>query len=204
MSPSIHHSSSPPHPGVYVDLNELVCLKFHTRGFSFLPRQVEPSSVQSPDATAAALASGRSWLWWTAGAVLLVTAAMMALWRKRRALLAIWKRGHMRRLPSEADLFAELLDACRASDARAAYNGLLRWLDARQRGPDTATIEAFLARHPNTDLRWQVELLQKSSLRPEAHWDGMALADDLCEARRQDLRRSSRAKGVELPDLNPC
>jgi uncharacterized protein (DUF58 family) len=37
--PSIHPSSPPPHPGVYVDLAELVRLKFRTRGFSFLPRQ---------------------------------------------------------------------------------------------------------------------------------------------------------------------
>ena len=37
--PSIHPSIPPPHPGVYVDLTELVRLKFRTRGFSFLPRQ---------------------------------------------------------------------------------------------------------------------------------------------------------------------
>ena len=109
----------------------------------------------------------------------------------------------MRRQPGEANLFAELLDASRASDARAAYNGLLRWLDARQRGPDTATVEAFLARHPNTNLRSQVERLQESILRPEALWDGVALADGLREARRQDLRRRSYAKEADLPDLNP-
>jgi uncharacterized protein (DUF58 family) len=37
--PSIHPINPPSHPGVYADLAELVRLKFHTRGFSFLPRQ---------------------------------------------------------------------------------------------------------------------------------------------------------------------
>jgi uncharacterized protein (DUF58 family) len=35
----MHPSSPPPHPGVYVELTDLVRLKFRTRGFSFLPRQ---------------------------------------------------------------------------------------------------------------------------------------------------------------------
>jgi ATPase family associated with various cellular activities (AAA)/Protein of unknown function DUF58 len=37
--PSIPHSDLPPRPGVYADLTELVRMKFHARGFSFLPRQ---------------------------------------------------------------------------------------------------------------------------------------------------------------------
>jgi hypothetical protein len=165
--------------------------------------KVEPGSRQSQDATSAAAASGRSWSWWTAGTVLLLAAVLATLWGKRRALLAAWERRRGRRQPSEAGLFAALLDACRASDARAAYNGLLRWLDARQRGPDTATIEAFLARHANTDLRRQVEMLQESIVRPEAHWDGVALAVGLRKARRQDLRRRNHAKDAGVPDLNP-
>jgi hypothetical protein len=166
--------------------------------------EVEPGPVQSNDATApAAVAPGRQWLWWTLGIVLLLVAAMAVLWYKQRALLAAWERRHMQRQVSEAGLFAQLLDACRASDARAAYNGLLRWLDARHRGPDAATIEAFLTCHPNTDLRRQVEMLQESVLGREARWDGVALADGLRQARRHDLRRSRHTEEARLPDLNP-
>lgn len=103
----------------------------------------------------------------------------------------------------EAGLFAQLLDACRADDAKAAYNALLRWLDARHHGPDAATIAAFLAHHPDTDLRRQVEMLQESVLGRDTHRDGVALADGLRQARRHDLRRSRHTEEARLPDLNP-
>jgi len=165
--------------------------------------EVEPGPMQSADTTAPAAASPwEQWLWWIAGAMLLLVVAMAALWHKRRALLA-WERRRTRHLASEPGLFAQLLDACRAGDARAAYNALLRWLDARHRGPDSATIEAFLARHPDADLRRQVELLQASILGQEAHWNGVALADGLRKARRHDLRRRRHAEEARLPDLNP-
>ncbi|MGH8067602.1 MAG: hypothetical protein ACRERE_20695 [Candidatus Entotheonellia bacterium] len=166
--------------------------------------EVEPAPVQSTDTTApSAAAPGRSWLWWTLGAVLLLVAAMVVLWHKRRALLAVWERRHIQRQASEAGLFAQLLDACHANAAKAAYNALLRWLDARHRGPDAATIDAFLAHHPNTDLRRQVEMLQESILGRDTHWDGVALADGLRQARRHDLRRSRHTEEARLPDLNP-
>jgi hypothetical protein len=166
--------------------------------------EVEPGPVQGNDATAPAEeAPGRSWLWWNLGTVLLLAAAMAVLWHRRRALLAAWERRHMQRQESEAGLFAQLLDACHANDAKAAYNALLRWLDARRRGPDTATIEAFLVSHPDTDLQRQVEMLQESVLGREAHWDGVALADGLRKARRYDQRRRSHTEEARLPDLNP-
>jgi hypothetical protein len=165
---------------------------------------VAPGPVQGNGATApAGEVSGRSWLRWTLGPALLITAAMAVLWHRRRVLLAAWERRRVQRQTSEAGLFAQLLDACRANDARAAYNGLLRWLDARHRGPDAATIEAFLARHPNPDLRRQVETLQESVLGREAHWDGVALADGLRQARRHEQRRSRHMGEARLPDLNP-
>jgi hypothetical protein len=166
--------------------------------------EVAPGPVRGNGATGpAGEAPGRSWLWWTLGIVLPLVAVTAVLWHRRRALLAAWGRRRVQRQASEAGLFAQLLDACRASDARAAYNGLLRWLDARHRGPDAATIEAFLARHPNPDLRRQVEMLQESVLGRETHWDGVALADGLRQARRHDQRRSRHTGGARLPDLNP-
>jgi DNA polymerase III delta prime subunit len=166
--------------------------------------EVEPGPVQSTDTTApSAAAPGRWWLWWTLGAMLLLVAAMAGLWHERRALLAAWERRHMQRQAGEAGLFAQLLDACHADDAKAVYNALLRWLDARHRGHEAATIDAFLADHPGTDLRQQVEMLQEAVLGRDTRWDGVALADGLRQARRQDLRRSRQTEDARLPDLNP-
>ena len=109
----------------------------------------------------------------------------------------------MRRQAGEAGLFAQLLDACHANAAKVAYNALLRWLDARHRGPDSATIDAFLADHPDTGLRRQVEMLQEAVLGRDTDWDGMALADGLRQARQQDLQRGRHPEDTRLPDLNP-
>jgi hypothetical protein len=166
--------------------------------------EVEPWPVQSTDTTApSATIRGRSWLWWTLGAVLLHVAVIAVFWHNRRALFAVWERRYTQRRAGEPGLFAQLLDACHDNDAKAAYNALLRWLDARHRGPDAATIDAFLARHPDTDLRRQVDMLQEAVLGRDTRWDGVALADGLRQARRQDLRRSRHTEEARLPDLNP-
>ena len=166
--------------------------------------EIEPGPVQSNDETApTGEASGRSWLWWALGSVLLLGSAMAVFWYKRRALLAAWERRHVQRQASEAGLFARLLDACRANDAKAAYNALLRWLDARQRGPDAATIEAFLVSHPDTDLRRQVEMLQESILGRETGWNGVTLADALRRTRRRRADRNAAVDRGRLPPLNP-
>jgi hypothetical protein len=166
--------------------------------------EVEPGPVQSTDATAPAEeGSGRSWLWWALGSVLLLVAAMAALWHNRRALLAAWERRHAQRQASEAGFFAQLLDACRANDAKAAYNALLRWLDAHQRGPGTATIEAFLVSHPDADLRRQVEMLQDSVLGRATGWDGVTLADALRRVRWQSADGNAVVDRGRLPPLNP-
>jgi hypothetical protein len=161
--------------------------------------EVEPGPVQSTDTTA----PERSWLWWILGAVLLLVAAIAGLWHKRRGLLAAWERRHMRRQAGEAGLFARLLDACHANDAKVPYNALLRWLDARHRGREAATVDAFLADHPDTGLRRQVDMLQEAVLGRDTPWDGVALADGLRQARRHDLLRSRHPEEARLPDLNP-
>jgi hypothetical protein len=167
--------------------------------------EVEPGPAQSTDATAPLEAPfGRRWLEWALGFALLTLAVLAMLCYKRQALVAAWGRRRKRRRASEAGLFAQLLDACRANDARAAYNALLHWLDVRHRGPDAATIESFLAHQPSADLRRQVETLQESILGGETHWDGAALADGLRQARRHDRQRSRRDRAeTRLPELNP-
>jgi hypothetical protein len=166
--------------------------------------EVEPGPVQSTDATAPAEeGSGRSWLRWALGSVLLLVAAMAVVWHNRRVLLAAWGRRHVQRQASEAGFFAQLLDACRANDAKAAYNALLRWLDAHQRGPGTATIEAFLVSHPDADLRRQVEMLQDSVLGRATGWDGVTLADALRRVRRQSAEGNAVVDRGRLPPLNP-
>jgi hypothetical protein len=165
--------------------------------------EVEPAPVQNTDTTAPPLGRPwRQWMWWIFGAAALLVVAMAMLWYTRRARLAAWERWHIQGQASEPGLFAQLLAACRAGDTRAAYNALLRWLDARQHGPNAATIGAFLASHPDSHLRRQIETLQDGVLGQEARWDGAALADSLRQARRHDRQWSRRAAQPRLPDLN--
>jgi hypothetical protein len=166
--------------------------------------EVGPAPVQDTDTTSPPV--GRSWrqrLWWVFGAAALLVAAMTTLRYTRRARRAVWQRQHTQGQASEPRLFGQLLDACRARDTRTTYNALLRWLDVRQCGPDAATIEAFLASHPDASLRRQVEMLQDAVLGQQTAWDGAALADGLRQARRHDRQRGRRAAQPRLPDLNP-
>jgi hypothetical protein len=78
------------------------------------------------------------------------------IWSKRGALLAARERRQAQRQASEVGCFARLLEACRVGDAKVAYNALLRWLDSAHRGPNSATIEDFLASIPDADLQLQV------------------------------------------------
>jgi hypothetical protein len=166
--------------------------------------EVEPGPTSSVDAAApSAEAAGRQWLWWTVGAVMLLAAAATVSWCKREALLAAWERRQALRQASEAGYFARLLDACRASNAKAAYNALLRWLDCTHDGADSATIGDFLGRHPDADLRRHVEALQESILGRTTDWNGAALAAALRRARRSHLRRRMTADEARLPALNP-
>ena len=163
---------------------------------------VEPAPVQSTDTTEPAAATlRRPCCWWVLGCGLLLITALAPLWHRRRALRAAWERKQSRL--SEPGLFAQLLEACHAGDARVTYNALLRWLDVRHRGPDAATIEAFLACHPDPDLRRHVEGLQAFVLGQGARWDGVTLADGLRPARRRELRQSRLVEKAGLPPLNP-
>jgi hypothetical protein len=166
--------------------------------------EVEPAPASSLDAAASsAEGSGRQWLWWIVGAVLLLATAGAAGWRKRDVLLAAWQRRQAPRQASEAGLFAALLAACRAGDAKAAYTGLLRWLDSTHRGPDSATIKDFLALHPDADLRRQVDARQECFLGRATSWSGAALAQALQQAHRHHMQPRRRADGGRLPFLNP-
>jgi hypothetical protein len=159
--------------------------------------------VSAEAAASATEVAGHQWLWWTVGAVLLLTAAAAAIWRQRDALLAAWERRQAQRQASEAGCFTRLLDACRAGDAKVTYNALLRWLDCTHRGAESATIEDFLVYHPDADLRRQVEALQESILGRGTSWSGATLANALRRARRQPLRRRTTGDDAQLPALNP-
>jgi hypothetical protein len=165
--------------------------------------EVEPGPVQGVDATAPAGEMwGRPWLRWMVRAGLLA-AAVVVSWRKRDALRAAWERRRARRQASEAGCFAHLLDACRAGDAKAAFNALLRWLDCSHRSPDSATIADFLVRQPDADLQRQVEGLQECILGRAADWNGAALAAALRRARRSHIGLTTTADKARLPLLNP-
>ena len=166
--------------------------------------EVAPGPAASVDAAAAGEeAPGWPWLGCITGAVLLLAAAVAATWRQGGALLAAWERSREQRQGSEAALFARVLDTCRASEVKATYDALLRWLDSTHHGPEAATIGDFLGRHPDADLRRQVEALQESFLGRATDWNGVALADALRRARRKDLHWRIATDKARLPALNP-
>ncbi len=163
--------------------------------------EVKPGSAHGVDAAATAgEASGRRWLGWTVGAVILL--AVAASWRKRDAFLAAWERRQAQRQASEAGRFAQLLDTCRAGDATVVYNALLRWLDSTYRGADSATIEDFLASPPDANLRRHMEALQGFILGRTTDWNGAALCDALRRAHQHHVQRRTAASEARLPGLN--
>ena len=168
------------------------------------PQKVAPGPAANADAALAVDELPRwVWLWWIVGGLSLLAIAAAATYRARSALLAVWKRRRAQRHGSGAGLFARLLEACRAGDAKATYNALLRWLDSTHHGPDTATIEGFLAHYPDTELRRQVEALQESFLGRTADWDGAALANTLQRLRRKHPHWRTMTHEAQLPVLNP-
>jgi hypothetical protein len=163
-----------------------------------------PAPPSGADAVASASkVAGRQWLWWTVGTVLLLTVAVATIWRRREMLLAPWELRQAKRYASETGSFARLLEACRAGNAKVAYNELLHWLESTHRGTDSATIEAFLVGHPDADLQLQVEALQEFILGRATHWNGPALADALRWACQQHIRQRTTKDKARLPALNP-
>jgi hypothetical protein len=142
--------------------------------------------------------------WWVVGAGLLLAAGAMVCWRKRHALLRTWQRRQAQHRTSEAGYFAQLQQACRAGDAVAAYNALLRWLDCLHHGPGSATlVDDLLADHADADLQHHTAALQEAVLHRAMHWDGTGLAAALHRTRRQRQRSATATADVRLPALNP-
>jgi len=160
--------------------------------------------VTLPALTLQVVAPSRGWSWWTVATGLGLAASAAVCWRQRRALRGAWERWYMRRQASEARCFAQVHKACRAGDAMAAYNALLRWLDCTHSGPGSATLaDDLLTRCSSVDLRRHVESLQDAVLRRDTHWNGTALAEALHETRQERRRREATAGNVRLPTLNP-
>jgi tetratricopeptide (TPR) repeat protein len=117
--------------------------------------------------------------------------------------VAAWERRQAYRRGSETGLLTRVLDACRADDAKATYDALLRWLDSTHHGPNAATIENLLTDHPDADVRRQVEALQESSLAKATDWHGAALADAWRRVCRKHPRRWTTIEELRRPALNP-
>jgi hypothetical protein len=158
--------------------------------------------VTLPALTLKVAAPRHGWPWWSVGIALLLVAGAGLCWRQRRAWHAVWERRQTQRQASEAGCFARLGKACRAGDAVAAYNALLRWLDCLHSGPGSATLaDDLLARHPDAELRRQVDALQAAVLHRDTRWNGTALVAALHRVRREG--RSVSAGDAQLPALNP-
>jgi hypothetical protein len=142
--------------------------------------------------------------WWLLGAGLVLVAGAAVCWHKRRTVLAAWKRWQAQHQASEAGCFSQLQTACRADNALAAYNALLRWLDCTHHGPGSATLaDDLLAKPADADLRRNVEALQEAVLHRAANWHGTGLATALHRTRRVQQRHKTAAAEEQLPALNP-
>jgi hypothetical protein len=109
--------------------------------------------VTLPALTLEVVAPSRWRPWWVVGVGLVLAAGAAGCWRKRRTLRGAWEHRQAQRQASEAGCFAQVQKACRASDAVAAYNALLRWLDCTHHGPGSATWRMIC---------WPIMLMQTS------------------------------------------
>jgi hypothetical protein len=142
--------------------------------------------------------------WWVVGVGLVLVTGAAVGWRQRHALLGAWQRWQAQHQVSEAGRFAQLQTACRAGDAVAAYNALLRWLDCIHHGPGTATLaDDLLTDDADADLRHNVAFLQDAVLRRATSWDGTGLAAALHRTRQKRQQRAPAMAAVRLPALNP-
>ncbi len=140
----------------------------------------------------------------------IVLAAAALCWRFRRLLTArlhVW-RDH--RSENEAAYFARVKTACQSHDPTMTYNALLRWLDRPHNGNDAVTVEQFVHRTADDELRDQVARLEWFAFGPASiqhdAWSGLPLYTSLVRARKraiQDNGRSSPNKHGALPPLNP-
>lgn len=87
---------------------------------------------------------------------------------------------------------------------------LLRWLDRLHNGNDAVTVEQFVHRTADDELRDQVARLEWFAFGPASiqhdAWSGLPLYTSLVRARKraiQDNGRSSPNKHGALPPLNP-
>jgi hypothetical protein len=160
--------------------------------------------VTLPALTLEVVAPRRWRPWWIVGAGLVLAAGVAVCWRKRHTLLEAWERRQAQYLASEAGCFAQLQQACRADDAMAAYNALLRWLDYIHPGPDSATLaHDLLDEHADADLQSNVEALQEAVLHRAPHWHGHGLATALHRWRQERQQHRPAAAALPLPALNP-
>ena len=160
--------------------------------------------VTLPALTLEIVAASRWRPWWIAGVGLVLAAGTVGCWCKRRTLLGAWQRWQAQHQASEAGRFSQLQKACRAGDAVAAYNALLRWLDCTHHGPGAVTLaDDLLADHADADLRHNVAFLQEAVLHRATSWNGTGLAAALHRTRRERQRSDTAAAEVQLPALNP-
>jgi hypothetical protein len=157
-----------------------------------------------PALTLEVMAASRWRPWWPLGAGLVLVVGAAVCWRKRRMVCGIWERWQAQHQVSEAGCFSQLQKACRANDAVAAYNALLRWLECTHHGPGSATLtDDLLAEPADADLRHNVETLQEAVLHRATHWHGTGLATALHKTRRARQRHATAAAEEQLPALNP-
>lgn len=164
---------------------------------------VKISVTQGPSAVAGRgeRAGSVGYAWLMVPALLLLGAGI--LWRYRKILkthLVAWRA---RREEREAAYFSRLMKACRGGDPTAALNALMRWMDRINEKTVAPTISSYLERHPDPDLRQELELLERAVLQGKGEWSGSALETCLKRHRRTSRKGKGTARPDLLPPLNP-
>jgi hypothetical protein len=167
--------------------------------------QLAPDGAQAPPTRS----TTRAW-WWVGGLVVVVLIAAWLLRRFYRPLATRLSRWRNRRAARETAYFARLQTACQSGDPATAFNAFTHWIDRFYDGDASPTIDQFVHDADDTDLRRQVEQLERqlfaTPAAPHEAWSGQAFYQCLATVRKRLQQRAIpfhlRAQQA-LPPLNP-
>lgn len=183
------------------DKNEL--RRITLPGVSLEVSPLETAAVENGPAVESESSGGVRPVWLIALVMLLGAGAIAFYYRDH--ITQAWSDLQRRRAESESAAFAAVSRACRNDDPVAAYNAVMRWLDKRADGHETATIDAFVRRHHEVaQAAQEFDSLQRAAIDPARSWSGNPLLVRLVEMRRRErLAQFHADRPSTLPNLNP-
>jgi hypothetical protein len=203
-------------PAISIEWWDTQSRKVRTATLAAFHLHAEPSAsvdsalapeAETPSATPVAQRSMASRLW-RAAAMIAVPVVLVALWwfwvKLRPVLFARWSSFRERRRNREAESFAALRRAAKSGNGELTFACLLAWLNRFDPG---ATLEEFLRRNGDSELRAEVDLLATSLYgvpgvgKSSRKWSGRRLMTLTQDARSHKERSPKRE--FALPALNP-